>query len=289
MTQHLRGDALGRGGGGTEVERIAGPLKRHRDARRAEQRALERAADGARVGDVVAEVVALVDARDDQVRQAREDVDDPQVHAVGRRAVDRVDALAQPLEPERTGDGQRVADRARLPQRGDDGDVADRAQRVRQRVQAFRVDTVVVGDENPGHKVVGAVCGRRRSDEYTRGWIPTRGPHLPRPCCRRAVRRRPLRGLRRTGGPRRHPTVPRQRAARPAHPAGTDRGGGASLRALRRGVADHRDHRAAGARPRGGAARTRPGPAGARRHAQLAADARRHLPRRCTPRGPAGC
>ena len=53
--------------------------------------------------------------------------------------------------------------------------------------------------------------------------------------------------LRRAAGHGRHPSVSRQRAARPARAAGAHRGGRASLRAVRRRLADHRDHAAAGA------------------------------------------
>ena len=205
-----------------------------------------------------------------------EDVDHPEVDAVGRRAVDRVDALAQPLEAQRPGDGQRVADGARLPQRRDDGDVADRA-------AARRPARAGLPSRH-----------RRRWSRESWAYDPTsilaagsrhRGPHLPRPRRRPPVRRRAL------SWPSAAPkglddirpflaNVLRGRRIPPAR----DRGGGAPLRAVRRRLADHRDHRPAGARARRRrCAQARARAAGPRRHAQLAAAARRHAAARCTP------
>ena len=101
--------------------------QRHADAGNAEQRAFERAGDGPRIGDVVAEVPSLVDAGDDEIGQAVEDVRDGDVDAVGRRAVDGEDAIVDRLEPQRPPQRQRVADRARLGRRRDDRHVAELA------------------------------------------------------------------------------------------------------------------------------------------------------------------
>ena len=63
------------------------------------------------------------------VEQLRErDVD-----AVGRRAVDLVNALADLLHPQRPAQRQRVADGARLDIRRDDGHVSEPAQRLGER------------------------------------------------------------------------------------------------------------------------------------------------------------
>ena len=71
-------------------------LERHGDARNAQQRPLQRARHGARIRHIVAEVVALVDAGHDEVgRRARSMLRDGDVDAVGRRAVDLVDAVAR--------------------------------------------------------------------------------------------------------------------------------------------------------------------------------------------------
>ena len=66
-----------------------------------EQRAFERAGDGPGIGHVVADVQSLVDAGDDDVRRAVEDLVDGDVDAVGWRAVDGVNPRANLLEPQR--------------------------------------------------------------------------------------------------------------------------------------------------------------------------------------------
>ena len=58
----------------------------------AEQRAFERARHRPRIGHVVAEVVALVDAGHHEVWQSLEHLRDRNVDAVGRRAIDTVNA-----------------------------------------------------------------------------------------------------------------------------------------------------------------------------------------------------
>ena len=76
---------------------------------------------------------------------------DGDVHAVGRRAVDFVDPLPQPLHPQRPAQRQRVADRARFDVRRDDGDLAQPLQRGRERMNALGVHAVVVGHQDFFH------------------------------------------------------------------------------------------------------------------------------------------
>ena len=104
-------------GGGLELELLAEPevhlarrrLLRDGDAGQAEHDALQRGRDRTRVGDVVAEVGAVVDARDDQL--GREALDQPErreAHAVDRRAVGRVADLPSPKSTSWTHSGRRV-------------------------------------------------------------------------------------------------------------------------------------------------------------------------------------
>ena len=109
-------------------------LQRHGHAGHAEQCPFERARHGPRIRHIVSQVVALVDARDDEIRQALEDLGDGDVDAVGRRAVHAVDSIADPLETQRASQRQRMADGARLLHRRDDGHVAETAESVRQRL-----------------------------------------------------------------------------------------------------------------------------------------------------------
>jgi hypothetical protein len=71
------------------------PPERHRHAPGCPAARLQRARHRPRVRHVVPDVVALVDARDDDVGRAAQDVRDGQVHAVGRRAVHREDAFPE--------------------------------------------------------------------------------------------------------------------------------------------------------------------------------------------------
>ena len=103
--------------------------QRNGDAGNPEQGPFERPGHRSRIGDVVAEIPSFVDARHDEVRQPLEDVGDGDVHAVGRRPVDRKDALADRLEPEWMAQGERVADGARFEHGGHRRHVADLPQR----------------------------------------------------------------------------------------------------------------------------------------------------------------
>ena len=98
-----------------------------------------------------------------------------------------------------------------------------------------------------------------------------------------AVLRRLLRWPERA---RRHPPLPRQRPPRPPRVARAGRRSRTPLRDLRRRVADHRDHAAAGRRPPGATPRRRLPATGLRRHAQLAPLSRRHAARDARRRRP---
>ncbi len=89
----------------------------------------------------------------DEVEAVAEVAEEGEADGVGRRAVDRVGgravgqrALAHAQRPHQ---GLLVADRALVGVGRDDGDVADRLERLLERQQAARLDAVVVGDEDP--------------------------------------------------------------------------------------------------------------------------------------------
>ena len=71
-----------------------------------------------------------------------------QVDAIGRRAVDAVDAVADRLDAERPPQRQRVADGARLLQGRDDQHVAKRLHGIGERVNSFGRNTIVIGYQN---------------------------------------------------------------------------------------------------------------------------------------------
>ena len=61
-------------------------------------------------------------------------------------------SLADLLEAQRPSQRQRVADRARFDLRRDDGDVAERLERVGEDLQSFGKVPVVIGHENASHR-----------------------------------------------------------------------------------------------------------------------------------------
>src|SRR5205823_13760264 len=123
------------------------------DGRNAEQRAFQRARDCPGIGDVVAEVPSFINTGHDEVRKAFQHLRDRDVDAVGRRAVDGEHALADVLYTQRMTERERVADRARLLDGRDDGDVADAFQPDGQSHQAFRSVSVVVRDQDSWHVI----------------------------------------------------------------------------------------------------------------------------------------
>ena len=78
------------------------------------------------------------------------------VDAIGGRAVDGVDAVADRFEPQRTPQRQRVSDRARFGLRRDDRDLAERCQRGRERLNPRREVAVVIRHQNAAHVLIGS-------------------------------------------------------------------------------------------------------------------------------------
>jgi hypothetical protein len=103
---------------------------------------------GPGIGDVVAEVRSLVDARDDEAGAPAEDPVHGEVHAVGRRPVDRVARVPELLDAERPVERQRMADGAPLPVGRDDDHLAHRRERRRERRDPLGMDAVIVRDED---------------------------------------------------------------------------------------------------------------------------------------------
>jgi hypothetical protein len=81
------------------------------------------------------------------------------IHTVGWRAIHFVHAIAQSFHPQRTTQRQRVPDRARLDVWRDDGDLSKVMQCRSERMDAVRVDAIVVGNQDSGHR--GTAGGKR--------------------------------------------------------------------------------------------------------------------------------
>ena len=117
-----------------------------------QQRSLERGGDRARVRHVIAEVRAEIDAGDDEIGPGiLHQLEDGQVHAVGRRTVDDPLVGLDLQQPERPVQRQRVRSGALLAVGRDDDDIAHLAAGRRQLAQTFAVNPVVVGDQNARH------------------------------------------------------------------------------------------------------------------------------------------
>jgi hypothetical protein len=71
---------------------------------------------------------------------------------VRRRAVNGVHLGPDGFDAQRSAKCQGVSDRAGLLNRGDHHDLAQRPERVRERLDAFRVHTIVVGHEYARHE-----------------------------------------------------------------------------------------------------------------------------------------
>src|SRR5205823_1318991 len=93
------------------------------DRRHVEQRSFEGGGDGAGVGDVVAEVWSEIDAGDDEGGAVvAHQLENGEIHAIGRRAVDDVFVVAKLEHPQRTVQRERMRGRTLLAVRRDDGD-----------------------------------------------------------------------------------------------------------------------------------------------------------------------
>src|SRR5207302_2489467 len=110
-----------------------------------------------------------IDPGDDEVRKALEDLRDGDVDAVGWRAVDGEHAVADRIETQRMTQRQRVADRARLLHGCDDGDVAERFERFRQRDDALGSVAVVIGHEDTHARIVSQTFERYSSRKTAAG------------------------------------------------------------------------------------------------------------------------
>ena len=76
------------------------------------------------------------------------------------------------FEPQRPAQRQRMADRARFLDRGDDGHLAERRQRIGERVYPLGMHAVVIGDENSRHlepTILPAWDGAVRSEHQQHG------------------------------------------------------------------------------------------------------------------------
>ena len=145
--EHLRDQPRRELGGRSEIE-LRATGERDRERGNAEQRSLHRRRYRARVGDVVAEIRALVDARDHQAWARRQDPGDREIHAVGRRAVDRELTGRDLLDPQRAMQRQRVPGRALLAIRRHHEDLPEGLESTRESLDALRANAVVVADQN---------------------------------------------------------------------------------------------------------------------------------------------
>ncbi|MEZ4436924.1 MAG: hypothetical protein R3F65_31390 [bacterium] len=145
--EHERRDADRKFGRRAIVEGRAA-VEADRERPEPEERGLHRASDGARVGDVVGEVGAAVDAADDEVGRARQQVVHGEVDAVGRAAVDCPAQRAAGQRAERAAEADHARDARLFAVGRDDGDLTDRGERLGERADALCVEAVVVGDQD---------------------------------------------------------------------------------------------------------------------------------------------
>ena len=73
---------------------------------------------------------------------------DGQMHAVGRRAIDEVEAVGRAAQAQRPVERQRIAGAAAVALGRDDGDVGDRRQRLGERLDARGEIAVVVAQQD---------------------------------------------------------------------------------------------------------------------------------------------
>ena len=264
--------------------------------------AFERPRHRSRIRDVVAEVAALVDPRHHQIRLAAQDC----VIAMFTQSVGVPSTVKTPapslLQPQRTRQRQRMADRARLrrparrssprraaeaPPPAHESPATARHRRWSRECLAYEPSSIA---RAPGRHDWLGVQGPIGSGPWPR--LRSRNPYrllvgppkirVARLRAAGAVRRRPDHLFRRPAGSPRDPAVPPERAARTTGAAGEGRRGRAPLRAVRRRVAADRSHGAPGGGARRGARSPQSATADLYRHAQLAAAARPTPCARCT-------
>jgi hypothetical protein len=111
---------------------VGSVVRARRDGGDAAQGALARGGHGAGVERVLPQVHAVVDAAHDQIGPPRQDARarvERDVHAVGRRSVEREHARLDRPQPQRPVQAERMARGALLVLRGQNDDVRDRGQR----------------------------------------------------------------------------------------------------------------------------------------------------------------
>ena len=104
--------------------------------------------DGPRVKHVLAHVGAVVDPGEHEIRLLRHEGIEREQHAVGRRPVHLVGAVAAACRPQRPVQRQRMRGRALLAIGSDDGHLPQLARGRRQETEAARQDSVIVADQD---------------------------------------------------------------------------------------------------------------------------------------------
>ena len=104
------------------------------------------------IGHVIAEVGAVIDPGGDQGRSLGQEAQDAQVDAIGRRTVDREPPLGHLLHAHGPVQRQGVPARALLPLGRHHPHLAQVVQSLGQRRQPWRMDAVVIRDENQRHR-----------------------------------------------------------------------------------------------------------------------------------------
>jgi hypothetical protein len=125
--------------------------QRNGQRRNAEQETLGGGGDGARIDRVVAHVGADIDSRHHHVRQPVEHAGHRQMDAVGRRAIDVVEAVRRALQRQRAIERQRIARAAAVTLGRHHGDLGDVGQRARQVLDSRREITIIVAEQDPHH------------------------------------------------------------------------------------------------------------------------------------------
>ena len=143
--------------------------QRDGNGRHAEQRALHRRRHGAGVRHVVAEIGAVVNARYDEHRALGQEAEHAEVHAIRRRAVHGVPALTPAMHAERPVQRERVAAGALLALRRQHVHLAEVVEGGGEGREPGRVDTVVIGDEQDGHRCLDATAPCHQSAEKPDG------------------------------------------------------------------------------------------------------------------------
>ena len=133
--------------------------QRHRDRRYAEQEAFGRCRDGTGIHRVVAHVGAVVDTGHHHVGQMVEHAGHREVHAVGRCAIDMIEAVRGAAQRQRTIQRQRVAGAAAVALGRDHRDFADGAERLGERRDSGSEVAVVVTDQNAHLKPMESAAG----------------------------------------------------------------------------------------------------------------------------------